>query len=517
MSIVVRIDGQPVAKFPDGTPDSVIDEIMARDFGENLAHRGGATGGWDAPDERPDALDERPDALARLGLAANPGPDFAALAEAVVTPSAWPAIASKLLDTREQGAEAADAWRRQLAEGGHAKEAIYKSAAAIPFVGPIAEGLEREIVEPFEQDDYATGTGRIIKNLIPLGVLKAGGRLARGAGAIGKVIEAGAVEKYSQAMAGTPGPLTETLASKMRAFQKLPIPDPHGGPQAALKAQRAALKAEIEHLQMVERTAPEMMDQGIIAKPEMGNTALANAAAAEAKLAGMPQAVPIRGPKGMQANPATPGIRAARTAIKDEITFNRNVAQITERLSGGPDINNILYEGAKTSLGLEIGSAVAGSVVPGSTAALGFAKGHNYVRVMQQIPKTAAWKTALPLYKREFGQALQTGNFERAAEIGAGIMSGVLLPDDFGHREAVTALGEELDAVPNVNMKRQVVGRKSAVYGGPDGQQFPIPQNVMSQFAGAQRLTAFDSPISAYLTAMEKQGKIKKGGRLEFR
>jgi hypothetical protein len=199
-----------------------------------------------------------------------------------------------------------------------------------------------------------------------------------------------------------------------------------------------------------------------------------------------------------------------RAALADEASFQSNLSEIAKAMPDKKTIRNVITEARNASVveGVAAGlgwhtPAIAGGVITGA-------------KLLYELPKTSAFKTALPIAKKMFGQALAAGDPEAAARIGARIAAGELTAQNFGHQQAVQQLQNEVSQYQEPALRRMVVGMKKGYYEDPSGVRTPIPQGVMTAFMDAKNLTDTDSPVQQWLSAMERQKKIKGGGHLAF-
>ncbi len=86
--------------------------------------------------------------------------------------------------------------------------------------------------------------------------------------------------------------------------------------------------------------------------------------------------------------------------------------------------------------------------------------------------------------------------------------------DVFGYGDAVARLQQEVQHA-NPSVMQQSVAGKRAVYVLPDGSVRNIPAQVFNAFARTYGV-AGDTPLQKWLAAMQKQGKLKPGGRVMF-
>jgi hypothetical protein len=83
-------------------------------------------------------------------------------------------------------------------------------------------------------------------------------------------------------------------------------------------------------------------------------------------------------------------------------------------------VTKVLTDAGKWAVGGAIGHAVP--VVGQAVGGLGTMVA--VVKILKELPKTPAFRTASAMMKRNYGKALQSGNYAEAARIGAGIAAG---------------------------------------------------------------------------------------------
>lgn len=271
------------------------------------------------------------------------------------------------------------------------------------------------------------------------------------------------------------------------------------GPRIAAAAERSY--AGITEPPLTESMARQMMDRRMVVRD--GNTMRTNAVAAEQA------ALDTRGALARD-NPlpnrwrSTPARREAAQQIMSaeaEAKFQADLQVVADTIKAPAHGGNILTGTAGRVL----------SMIPGVDTA---ARVAGTIRDLQAFPKTAAYKSATALAKRDFGHAMSAADHALAADIGAAIASGALAVDEFGHRAAVRALSAETEALPTPELRRQAIAGKTYAYADPDGRVTEIPRNVLSGFVNAVRLTEGESPLGAWLAAMGKRRLIKPGGSI---
>lgn len=332
---------------------------------------------------------------------------------------------------------------------------IQKTTAAIPVVGGIAHDLlQPSFVAPEREP-----------------------RPDERLDAMGAAVQVGA-------LAG-PGALKGTLAK---------------GSGMAARAESAY--AGIAEPPLTETMARQMMDRGIKGSAEK---IAANASKAEQAAIATKEAL-IRDnpmPERYRSTPARRGVMGQVRSAGDEAKFQADVQTVAESIK------------KPTTTGGNILTGKVGKIarmVPGVDAAMHIA---GTVKALYEFPGTTAFKTTTALWRRKFGQAMSQGDHALAAEIGAGIATGALAVDDFGHRAVITQLAQEAEQA-GPELRRQVVASKKFFYTDPSGGTVEIPHNVASAMTDAD-VSEADSPINKWLTAMEKQKKIKTGGTIGYR
>jgi hypothetical protein len=204
---------------------------------------------------------------------------------------------------------------------------------------------------------------------------------------------------------------------------------------------------------------------------------------------------------------AIPGIGPANA----EKSFQLNLKKIAEAAPQAKTPGAVMKD-----FGTHLAAAGLAQALPGVGNVVGAGiAGWGSVKVLRELPKTPAWQTARAIHKRDFAKALQAGDYSTAAEIGAGIVSGELIADEFGHREAVREVRATVPANVSQRVAAQLIGSQTASYVQPDGIEVPVPPGVVSAFL-AGNMEEMDSPINRWLRAMSDQKKIESGGRLRF-
>lgn len=523
MTIRVEVEGKGVAEFPDGTPQEVIHLAVQRDFfgrqpsvsekaGARLASRGLTLDQIKAnPDvtTAPEPSNDVADIVKSYGRAlVNPlgetgrgealeglnpeliGAGVKRLGElgvgmanqvvgALTDKTGGVAPAFSMATDMAQRYESAD----QNFADDPIRRGIMKTLAVVPVVGgPVSDILQPSFVATDRaptQEERNNAVGGAVELGATLGGPEAiKDTLGRGTG----MVDA-ATAKYAKAIST---PLTEQLATQMspELMDKIGVVR-----NTAKLAENARLAADSSALDA--STANAMLE--------------ANA---------LPEGVKVlRDRRNMG------GLESARDAAVAEAEKQRNIQTIFEALPEQKSVGNILIDGIKKKGAMVGGLGILSKIadIPAHGAITLTASAVAAAKVLSELAKTTAWKTADAMVKRNIGKAMAAGDHATALQLGAGIASGSLASDDYGHRKAIRSLSTETEALPSPELRRQVIAGKKPVYVGPDGVAIDIPSNVMSGFVNARQLTETDSPLSAWLNAMGKQGRIKKGGTLEFR
>jgi hypothetical protein len=198
-------------------------------------------------------------------------------------------------------------------------------------------------------------------------------------------------------------------------------------------------------------------------------------------------------------------------AANAEKSFQLNVKKLGNTAPQGKLPYNVMEDAGKTMAFGTMAHFVpgVGNLIGGGVQAFAMMK------ALRDLPKTPQWKTASAIAKRDFAKSLASGDVLKAREIAAGITSGALISDDYGHKAATEQLKAEAAQAGPPEVARQIVAGKRAVYEDPSGKQIPVPAGIMSAFAQRDYEHA-DSPINKWLEAMGKQKKIQPGGQLRF-
>jgi hypothetical protein len=122
---------------------------------------------------------------------------------------------------------------------------------------------------------------------------------------------------------------------------------------------------------------------------------------------------------------------AAVAAANAEESFWLNVKRIAEAAPEGKGMAAIVADNAKMAgAGALAGAAAAAIGMPALGAIGGAPVMYAVYRTIRDIPRTPAWRSASAIRRRNFGKALQSGNYGKAAEIGAEIAAGGLIADE---------------------------------------------------------------------------------------
>lgn len=255
---------------------------------------------------------------------------------------------------------------------------------------------------------------------------------------------------------------------------------------------------------LTESLAGKMMDRvGVVRNAaKLSDSAAAGLERATAAKEAAMQANPA--PNVWRSNPARRQGAARVRAAADDVKFYEDVQVIADALEDQSGGGNILTGAAKRV-------AVKAAKIVGGRAA-----GVATKKLLDSVPTTTAWKTATAVAKKRFGEAMSRGDEALAAEIGAGIASGALAADDFGHRAAIQSLAQELEPLGSAELKRQAVSSKRGFYRDPDGREIEVPRNVMAAMVDSADVNEISSPVALWLGAMQKQGKVKGGGTFNF-
>lgn len=259
---------------------------------------------------------------------------------------------------------------------------------------------------------------------------------------------------------------------------------------------------------LTESLASKMMDRRIVVNDPKALITRAEAAGERATAAR--EAIPPARTSEL-GDPAAVARGASRRSLAEEAKFQANLRAIAEAIPEQKTLGNVLTGAGK------MGAAGAALSAVGLPVHGGVANVVTGAKLLYEVPRTLAFKTAKAIAKKEFGQAMAKGDKVRAAEIGAGIATGALAADDFGHRAAITSLAQEVESLGGPDLRRQAVASKRGYYRGPDNREVEIPRNVMSALVDAPDVSEADSPLNRWLTAMASQKKIAKGGQITFR
>lgn len=178
----------------------------------------------------------------------------------------------------------------------------------------------------------------------------------------------------------------------------------------------------------------EMMDRGIVvsANPaEQAATHRTSAAAINAERAAIPGARAVRGSAGrFQPDPAAATNATERAALKTKAQTEAHIAQILEAIPETRTALSATGKGAgqfaKSRLTMASGLVAAGTGwSPTGLLSVGpVAATHLLWSISKELVKTNQWRTAAPIYKLRFANALMVGDADLAAATGALIASG---------------------------------------------------------------------------------------------
>lgn len=172
-------------------------------------------------------------------------------------------------------------------------------------------------------------------------------------------------------------------------------------------------------------TAKTMMDRGIVVRDAPAQAAAA--ASKSSELAGWRNVIP--NPKGkltstgLEMDAGNTAIANTRAGLATEAQFQQNLATILEALPEDPKVGAAKVVRAVRRTG---GTALLGGALTGipHSITLPVAAGLTIADVATQLTKTHMWKTAAPLYRYRFMNAVLKGDANTAASVGALIASG---------------------------------------------------------------------------------------------
>jgi hypothetical protein len=266
----------------------------------------------------------------------------------------------------------------------------------------------------------------------------------------------------------------------------------------------------------VKKYTPQMMDAGV----KFSGDAAADASTfGEAATAARSKAASLapRTAKGQIARGSASGERVA--LMNDAATMDA-ARKIAEALPKANTLRNVVTgfvhgQFGGTMFGGGLVADAAQMLIPGAGPISTAMKALSLTKLLAEVTRTRYWKTAVPIVKRQFGQAMAKGDYLLASDVALGILGGSLAAEEFGHRQLVTQLSDELAPLGSPELRRQVLGGKRYVYVQPNGQQIPVPRAIGMAFANAANLTENESPMKQWVAAMVKQGQMQKGGAIK--
>lgn len=467
MAIRVEIEGRGVvAEFPDGTPQDVIDSTVRKEFF-------GA---------KPSVGEQVKSGVKNFARAFNPMPLIEAAAHPIQT-------AKTLVDTRDQFKKAGEAFALAIPGGniepsvmeengrGNAlKEALYRSVAAIPVVGPIADSLTQQVAGDIRGGDYGGAAGSLA------GLVVAPKVMGKAMNAFGERIAPHLRASAQKQYGGMFSPRARDAAVVERAVPEMiqrgiKVKDPKA--DLADLAQSEGRTAAIQKRNVL--AANEAQGATIETQPVLDGIALKKGALNNATGAVSPAAeratklyddlsgrlqqeatVTPQGPATGQAlgvGPAekfrrnwdasakdtfnNPGAtvenpevyKAAANAIRAELNqlpgmraankevgFWRDVDRLAEHAPASKTIGNVVGDGATRVLG----ESAWGFVHPGMLAK----SAAEAVRTIHAATRTPQWRSASAIRKAKIAGYLETGNVGPAMEELGYIMQGARGADD---------------------------------------------------------------------------------------
>lgn len=148
-------------------------------------------------------------------------------------------------------------------------------------------------------------------------------------------------------------------------------------------------------------------------------------------------------------------------------------------------------------LGRDLGAAAVGSLVkgiPGAQAAVGMMEAGS---IMQRMVQSPLWKTTSAVVKKQVGQAMMDGDFQKVAAIGAQVLGGENLDDEHGHDAALHGLINSVTQGQHVppDQLQQLLQGHIGLYANPNGTTVEVPHHVLQQTF--QQLTTGDPSAMA--------------------
>ncbi len=196
----------------------------------------------------------------------------------------------------------------------------------------------------------------------------------------------------------------------------------------------------------------EMLDRGIVvsANPaEKAATYRGNAAVMNAERAAIPGSKAVRGSTGRlqpSIDPVDMANAARRSALRSQAATETNISKILEAIPETQTLREAIAKGggrfAKSRVTMASGLVSAGTGwSPASLMSLGpVAVTHLLWSISKELAKTNQWRTALPIYKLRFANALMVGDADLAAATGALIASGKAAKTEETHTRTSTSL-----------------------------------------------------------------------------
>lgn len=132
-----------------------------------------------------------------------------------------------------------------------------------------------------------------------------------------------------------------------------------------------------------------------------------------------------------------------------------------------------------------IGGAAKMIGVPHSVIA-GVLGGSELVGIARKIATNPLWQTTSSVIKTDLAKALAAGDTSGVVSIGARVMGGLNLEDDFGHDAALhdVVTGAMGLASGDPDMARQIVAGKKVVYENADGSTVEVPHHIVTGLLG---------------------------------
>lgn len=209
-----------------------------------------------------------------------------------------------------------------------------------------------------------------------------------------------------------------------------------GAGRLVRSAPTRAAAAEADYARATGATPPvarEMLNRRMVvaADPtDQAATASSRAATINAERAAIPPPPAVRGPKGrfeVNTDPAWAVRSSQRASLRAQAQLESNIATILEampktRTLGGAAVKGATKFATNRLNWLAYGPAAAYGVDPLALGPISVA--HLLRTVGKELTKTNQWKTAAPMYRYRFMNAMLRGDQAAAAEVGAIIASG---------------------------------------------------------------------------------------------